>query len=447
MLASRVVGWLARLFGHGGTSLPGKVLLRIDPKAVSHLAGRLEREKIVISATNGKTTTAAMAAEVLSTQGTRVVHNSAGANMAGGIASALAEGLASAGNDAVGLFEVDEFWLDEVADQINPDVLLLANLFRDQLDRYGEMDTIAARWRELARLLAHRSTRLVLCADDPLVAAVGEGLANVTWYGIEDTTPSLAELPHAADSVNCRSCGGDLHYDAVLLSHLGHWRCPECQSKRPSPRVRATAVEVHGATSVCMNVTDGVSEVALEVPLPGIYNAYNALGALAIASALAMDLGEAARSIERMLPAFGRAENVVVDGIPLTMLLVKNPTGANEVIRTLAGERSGLSVAIMLNDAIADGRDVSWIWDADFEHLSERCTRVLVGGTRASEMALRLRYAGFPPEVLEICTSPADVISRAGEAPPGRLWVLPTYTAMLEFREELERRGVVEAVR
>jgi UDP-N-acetylmuramyl tripeptide synthase len=457
--AARAAGALSRRTGRGGTSLPGKVLLRLEPEAIGTLAARLPQGSGVISATNGKTTTAAMVASIMERRGVRLVHNRAGANMAGGVASALLDG-----RGEMGLFEVDEFWLDRVVPQLRPRAVLLANLFRDQLDRYGELEIIADRWAQLIERSPHIA--LVLNADDPAVADLGRGrdgapagslpsgaaggeagplgggAAGVMYFGVEDRGVALPGLPHATDAKHCRRCGRPYVYDAVLLGHLGHYHCPTGDSVRPRPDVAAEDVELRGVRSARFTLRTPQGRAAVSLPLPGLYNVYNALGAAGLALRLGASLEEVVAGLEAVEPAFGRAESVEVKGRELSILLVKNPAGANEVVRTLALEPGEHDLLGVLNDRIADGRDVSWVWDADFELLAPHVRRAVCAGTRAPELALRLKYAGVPEERLHVEPDLDRALDAAVAGGEGRLFAIPTYTAMLELRERLVARGV-----
>jgi lipid II isoglutaminyl synthase (glutamine-hydrolysing) len=439
LAAAKLAGAVSRAAGRGGgTSLPGRMLLRLEPDAISELAGRLPRGSIVISATNGKTTTAAMAAAVLERTGARLVHNRAGANMAGGVASAM---LAAAGRGGrmdgdTGLFEVDEFWLPRVAAALHPRALLLGNLFRDQLDRYGELDAIADRWAQVVKGQEH----LVLNADDPLVADLGRHEQSL-YFGIDDDSLALPELQHAADSKHCRRCGHAYAYDAAYLAHLGHYHCPNCGQRRPDPRVVATDVRLEGVRSARFRLHTPAGEAEVALPLPGLYNVYNALGAAALGVALDVPLGDVVAGLEHVSAAFGRAEVIRAGDRDLVLLLVKNPAGANEVLRTLTLEGGQLDVVGLLNDRTADGHDISWVWDADFELLAPRLRAMTCGGTRAAELAVRMKYAGADPAALTVehdLGRALDAALRGGEGP---LYALPTYTALLELRELLSRRG------
>jgi UDP-N-acetylmuramyl tripeptide synthase len=443
--AARAVGELARRAGRGGgTSLPGKVLLGLEPDAIAELAGRLPRGSVVISATNGKTTTAAMVASVLGRAGVSVVHNRAGANMAGGVASALVAaarpGRGIAGE--LGLFEVDEFWLDRVVPQLSPRALLLGNLFRDQLDRYGELDTIADRWAAVASGPSGRDARLVLNADDPLIADLGRDAPLVTYFGIEDPSVAIPEMQHASDSKHCRRCGAAYVYDVIYLGHLGVYRCPSCGRERPAPSVAAEQISLDGTRGSRFELVTDAGRASVELPLPGLYNVYNALGAAALCLELSVPLDTVVAGLRDVRAAFGRAERIAIGEVEVQVLLIKNPAGANEILRTLVLEPSELDLLVILNDRTADGRDVSWVWDADFEMLASRVRRVTCAGTRAAEMAVRLKYAGVGTDRLHVVPGVAGALDAAlADAPAGRLYVLPTYTALLELRSELAGRG------
>jgi UDP-N-acetylmuramyl tripeptide synthase len=441
LAVARAAGALSRRRGGGGTSLPGKILLRLDPRAITRLAAGLRRGSVVVSATNGKTTTAAMISSILAEAGLTAVHNTAGANMAGGIASTLLEagGWRRPATADLGLFEVDEFWLVRVAGQLEPRAIVLGNLFRDQLDRYGELETIADRWAEL---VDRTPARLVLNADDPLIADLGRGAPDALHFGVEDPSCALTGLAHAADSKHCRRCGTAYDYAFVYLGHLGSYACPNCGARRPEPAVSAHAISLEGVRGASFELRTPGGAVRVRLPLPGLYNVYNALAAAALAVALEIPLPEIRAGLEQVAPAFGRAETVVLGRRELCILLVKNPTGANEVLRTLAIEPGEHDLLAVLNDNVADGRDISWIWDADFEALADRIRRVTCAGTRAAELALRLKYAGIPTDRIVLEPDLAAALDAAVAAGESRtLYALPTYTAMLELRRLLVARG------
>jgi UDP-N-acetylmuramyl tripeptide synthase len=443
---ARAIGAVSRGSGRGGgTTLPGRVLLRLSPDAISKLGARLTGGSTIVSATNGKTTTAGMISSILAAEGRTPVHNRAGSNMTWGVATALLEQEGSEG-----LFEVDEAWLPKVVEQLDPGLIVLGNLFRDQLDRYGELETLADHWADLVQARAGR-TRFVLNADDPLVADLGRDREErprpgVTYFGIDDSRHALPELQHAHDAKHCRRCGHPYEYERAFVGHLGHYSCPSCGAKRPAPDVSATRIELRGMRGSGLLVRTPQGSLELELPLPGLYNAYNALAAIAAALDLGIGLDSVRAGLESMRAVFGRVETIEVDGKPLSILLIKNPAGANEVLRTLRLEADGggIDLWIALNDGIADGRDISWIWDADFELLAGAARSVTCAGTRAPEMALRLKYAGWPTESITVEDGIESSLERALGQADGRLFALPTYTALLDLRNLLADRGLAK---
>jgi lipid II isoglutaminyl synthase (glutamine-hydrolysing) len=445
-LLARAVGSASRASGRGGgTTLPGRLLLRLDRHSIARLGSDLDRGVTLISATNGKTTTAGMLADLLAAEGRNPVHNRAGSNMTWGIATALLE---QRGRE--GLFEVDEAWLPHVTAELNPSLVVLGNLFRDQLDRYGEIEALASEW---AKAVGERagSTRFALNADDPLIADLGRDDENrrregIVYFGIDDESHALPALQHAFDAKHCRRCGHPYAYERAFVGHLGHYSCPNCGAKRPQPDVTATQIELHGMRGSSLQIQTPQGELAVELPLPGLYNAYNTLAAIAAGLELGIALERIGPALAQMRGAFGRVETVEVGDKPVSILLIKNPAGTNEVLRTLQLEAAGgeLDLWIALNDRIADGRDVSWIWDADFELLAGAVRRVTCAGTRAAEMALRLKYAGWPRESIMVETSIETSLDRAVSEAHGQLFALPTYTSLLELHKLLSGRGLTE---
>ena len=441
---ARAVGGLSRRSGRGGgTTLPGRVLIRMAPDAIDRLAARLDRGSIVLSSTNGKTTTAGMIAGILEAAARTPVHNRAGSNMHWGVATALLE---QSGDE--GLFELDEAWLPRVAPRLRPRLLVLGNLFRDQLDRYGELERLADEWAELVESLVG-GCEFALNADDPLIADLGRDRElrrrpGVIYFGIEDTSQALPELQHAHDAKHCRRCGHPYAYDRAFVGHLGHYRCPNCGADRPAPEVAATEIELHGISGSRVRMRTPEGDLELNLPLPGLYNAYNALAAVTAGLRSGVSLEVIRQGLESTKTVFGRVETIDIAGKPISILLIKNPAGANEVLRTLQLESAdgGIDLWLALNDRIADGRDISWIWDADFELLAGGVRRVVCAGTRAPEMALRLKYAGWPQDSIEVRESIAASLDAAVSAAPARLFALPTYTALLELRTMLAHRGL-----
>ncbi|HEV8601889.1 MAG TPA: MurT ligase domain-containing protein [Gaiellaceae bacterium] len=437
--AARTAAHLSRLLGTGGgTTVPGKVLSLLDPDALDRLASRLPLGAALVSATNGKTTTAAMAAEIISPR-VRLAHNASGANLVSGVASTLL----STGGAELGLFEVDEAALPEVARRVRPRALCLGNLFRDQLDRYGELEHVAERWRETVRHLAPEA-RLVVNGDDPQVGDLARERPGGLVFGLEDPRHA-GELQHAADSKWCLVCGRPYDYAAAYVGHLGDYRCAACGHGRPSLDISAREIELRGLEGVDFTLVTPHGERRVSLRVPGLYNVYNAVAAASLAVALGAELDEVAAGLQRFAAAFGRFERISVGERGLLVLLVKNPAGANEAVRTLVAGGAPTLVVLALNDGIADGRDVSWIWDVDIEPLLEGLERVVATGSRAAEMALRCKYGGFPADAIEIVPELGRALDRGLELTPtgGELVVLPTYTAMLALREIVAKRGFV----
>jgi lipid II isoglutaminyl synthase (glutamine-hydrolysing) len=437
---ARAAGRLSRLAGRGGgTTLPGKLLATVDPEAVATLAARLPRGTALVSATNGKTTTTAMAAEILSSR-IRLAHNSSGANLVSGVASTL---LDSRGAE-LGLLEVDEGALPEVARRVRPRAVCLANLFRDQLDRYGELELVAERWRGAVRELPAGSV-LVVNADDPQVGDLAQEHEPALRFGIDDPRQARPSLQHAADSKYCLHCGRPYDYAAAYVGHLGDYRCPGCGHGRPPLDVIAREIELTGLEAASFELVTPEGACRIQLRLPGLYNVYNALAASALALALGTPLDEIAAGLGRAAPAFGRFERIAIDDRTLLVLLIKNPAGANEAIRTLVAGGAPRVALVGLNDAIADGRDVSWIWDVDFEPLAQGLQTLVASGERAAELALRFKYGGLDPARIEVVPDLAGALDRSLALTPagGELVALPTYTAMLALRKIVAGRGHV----
>lgn len=428
----------------GGTALPGLVAERVDPAIVPEMAARLGQGSVIVTGTNGKTTTARLVRSIARAAGLRVVANRAGSNLMRGVAAALAESAGLNGDyrrakRCLGVFEVDEATVPEAARALKPRAVVFTNLFRDQLDRYGEVDYVASLWRQTVRELGHETT-VVLNSDDPSIAGLArEASGDVLLYGVEDTERAMFHLGHAADARWCTQCGTELEYAAVFYGHLGHWRCAHCGTARLAPRITATSVQPEEeGTRLVVSLLGG--EVSAELPITGVYNAYNALAAAAVGSALGLEPDTIQRGLGSFTAAFGRQERMTVGDRRVQVILAKNPAGLNEVLRTITDDGADVDVALFLNDDVADGRDVSWIWDVDFDLLAGRTRSLTVSGTRAWDMALRLKYAGLD-SVPDVEEDAAEALRRALRATPegGSLYVIPTYTAMLKVRGLLAR--------
>ncbi len=440
VLAARAAGSLSRLArAGGGTTLPGKLLWKLDPTAVDRLAARLPQGCALVSATNGKTTTAAMVAQILGDR-IRLAHNNAGANLVSGVASALL-----AADDAeLGLFEVDEAALPEVIRRVHPRAVCLGNLFRDQLDRYGELEHVAERWRSVVREL-DGSACLVVNGDDPQVGDLAREREPALTFGIDDPACSAPSLQHAADSKYCVLCGAPYDYAAAYVGHLGDYRCPACGHGRPHLDVVARSITLQGSTSASFQLVTPRGDRTIELRLPALYNVYNALAAASLSLVLGATLDDVQHGLASFTGAFGRFERIAAGGKVALVLLIKNPAGANEAVRALLAGAAPRVAVVALNDATADGKDVSWIWDVDFEPLLEGLDHVIASGERAAELALRFKYGGLDESSIEVVPALEAALDRGLELTPpgGELPILPTYTAMLALRQIATERGLV----
>ena len=456
--AAKLASLATRALGKGGgTALPGLVATRLHPGVVGALSQQLERGSVVVSGTNGKTTTSRLLSAIFTASGNAPLHNHAGSNLMRGLASSMIDGANFLGrlsphSRSVGLFEVDEAALPEVLHVLQPARVLLLNLFRDQLDRYGEVATVARLWREAILALSTTST-VIANADDPLIAeVVGERRsATVLYFGIESGERQLQITEHASDVKSCPHCGGKIAYDAVFLGHLGHYRCDSCRLRRPPPSTWASEVRLRGMEGSTFFLHTADQAIAVTLPLPGLYNVYNALAAAASAWSLGVTLPDIAASLDGATAAFGRMESIEVEDREIILALAKNPTGLNEVLRTVAEDLGKVHLLVMLNDNTADGHDVSWIWDADIEMLRERVAAVVFSGTRANDIALRFKYAGLLdagdlPQWRVISDSRTALREMLVLTPVGsRLYIIPTYTALLDVRAVLTASGYVKA--
>lgn len=446
--AGKLTRFGLQISGRGGTALPGLVALTIDPDFIAALASDLAHGVVLVSGTNGKTTTTRMLSDIVRATGWTPTHNRSGSNLERGIASALLTDSTWRGEPSgdIGMFEVDEASLPLVLARISPRVVLVMNLFRDQMDRYFEIDQLARRIGDAIAKLDPRVT-LVLNADDPIVAWLGQRHPGpVVYFGVDDPTVG-GRVPQAiSDATRCPRCKQPLRYERVVLAHEGDWSCPSCGLTRPERDVSATRVALTPMSSELQLRTAVASAFdPVRVPVAGLYNAYNALAALAVARALDIALPTAAIAVANFRPAFGRLEQVAVDGREMRLILVKNPAGFNAAIGALLETERRPRLLAALNDRDADGRDVSWIWDADFETLAPAIEHAVVTGIRSRDLANRLKYAGVARERIEVVDAWGSAIDRAIGAAPlgGEVVVLATYTAMQALRAELARRGHV----
>lgn len=433
-LTARAVSIAVRAAGAGqGSSLPGKVVNRLFPAYLSAHAARLSEGLVMITGTNGKTTTANMAAAILTAAGRTIVHNAEGANLMSGIATAFARRPEA----RFALLEVDEAIAPLAVRRLRPPrVVVLTNLFRDQLDRYGEVDRLASGWQEM--LAGLPDTVLAANADDPLVAWVAQssGLRTV-FFGV-DGAGGGAE-GEVSDVTVCPHCSTMLRYSSRWLSQLGDYRCEHCGFSRPPRDVSADAAALaigdDGLTEVPLR---GIQGGPLRLRIPGLHTVYNALGALALTREIGVDTRTAVTSLAAYQPVFGRWSSLRRGATVIRVNLAKNPAGMNQSLRTIREAPGAKSLVFILNDNIADGRDISWIWDIDMEALLPPVDTVVTTGTRRHEMALRLKYAGVPPADIQTTATLADALKILDARGATRVYVLPTYTALKDVRRTLE---------
>lgn len=445
-LGARLVAWASRLVGRGGSSLPGRVALRIAPGVVASLAREIPGGVVLVTGTNGKTTTAGLTAAVVRASGRRVAHNRSGANLLPGLTFALIEAYRPGAPPETAVLEADEATVSRAAPLLHPRLLVVTNFFRDQLDRYGELST-TVRYVRAGLMHLAPDGRAVLNADDPHVAQLGEGV-DAVYYGIDGPAAAAGSLEDAGDARFCPRCGTELVYTVRRYAHLGRWHCPGCGARRPAPDVALAAVEGGGTV---LRVRTPAGEWRLPFELPGVYNLYNAVAAVAAGWAYGLDEAAVRRGLASSQAAFGRMERIAFHGREVRLALVKNPTGFNQVLAAVAADPRPKTLVVAINDLDADGRDVSWLWDVDFETLWPRlgAARWWVTGLRARDMAVRLKYAGCPVERITVREGDPDrgmLAALAGEG-PDPVYVLPTYTALLAVRRVFERERAVRPFR
>ncbi len=427
IVCSKIFMLFIRVFRLGsGATWPGEFVLRFRPAILKAFASQ-DGKIILVAGTNGKTTTAKMIDTILRYAGMRVRRNESGANLDNGIVSAFVHDSDWFGNlrSRYSIFEVDEATLPKLLEELSPHMIVLLNLFRDQLDRYGEVDAIAEKWMNA---LVNMNSRFVciINGDDPQLAFIGKRLIHhdVRFFGIDDSELFLPSAEHAMDASYCPECGNKLTFGGVYFSHLGKWACGRCGFIHPE---------------LSLTAKDVVS------PLEGTYNIYNTLAASLTGLALGISREHIAKALSSFSPAFGRMEQITFHRRRVTILLSKNPTGLNESLRTVLRSSKKGPIVFLLNDRIADGRDVSWIWDADMEMVSDVDIPVIVSGDRRCDMAVRLKYAGVSSSRIHVfdLTDEAMKYAISRTTVDDHIWVLPTYTAMLGVRKYLLGRKIL----
>ena len=434
----------------GGTSFPGAVARRIDPHILQKVAAASDARKVVVTGSNGKTTTCRMLAALAQAGGLRVTQNRSGSNLVQGVISAAVRGTDLRGRMEAQLLllEVDEATVRRVTPELRPDTLVVTNIFRDQLDRFGELYSMARGLEAVIEALPASAT-VVLNGDDPLVASFAPGAAaRRLYYGIR--AGSGTQVPdHAADSIRCPACQHPLTYRAVQLSHLGDYRCPECEYARPGLDVAVTAIRpsAEGGSEITVRTPEGT--LSLLLPQPGMHNVYNAVAALAGAAALSLprppDPAQARRALAGLRPAFGRLEEIKAGEQEVVLAFVKNPTAYNATLREVLQRPGRKHVLAVHSNTTVDGEDFAWLWDVDLEQLVPQLASLVVSGTRAEEVALRFKYAGARPEAMRMLPDrPAALHAALAGTPPGEpLYIFAGYTPMRELRGTMQRRGWV----
>ncbi len=448
VLSGKAAAATSRLLRRGGgTTIPGDVALAVDRGTLRKLAPALSEGTVLITGTNGKTTTTGLVAGALEAAGRRVLTNRSGANLVFGlVAAAVADAdLLGRPRSDIAVFEVDELHLDRAVAETRPRMVVVLNLLRDQLDRSGELETTAGRIGDALRRLPATAT-VVANVDDPLVAGQCRNLqATLVPIGVDATDFLLPGLPHAADARACPVCNAPLAFSRVVLAHCGTYSCTRCHFTRQDPRYALTHIDAPAIDSLRLDVSDGAH---LDASVGGVYNAYNVLAAYAALRTLGIDRRTAETGIARFSPRFGRQETMHLHGRRMRFLLAKNPAGFDEVLRTADELGNATTYLIAINDRVADGRDVSWLWDVDFERLgrTSHAPRIVAAGTRAHDLAVRLKYAGVPTERVTVEPDPQRALERAAAVATdhnAEIAVLPTYTAMLDLRAVAQRAGAV----
>lgn len=401
-----------------GSTWPGHIALKLNSEIIKDLLQHSSTKIVFILGTNGKTTTTSLISHILQDNGKKVIYNNSGANLINGIASALLLNSSILGNinADVALFEIDENAFPVISKDLTPDIVVALNLFRDQLDRYGEIHTIASKWHDVIKKLPSQ-TQLILNADDPQVALLRGNNDQTAYFGLEEK--SDAKLDHAADSTYCPLCGNKLKFSTVYYSHLGIWKCPKGDFVRPNPTLSSSNF----------------------YPLKGLYNKYNTLAAILAVENLGIPQDRIEKSLRTFSPAFGRQEKITYHNKHIEVILAKNPAGFNQTLETIV-DLKAKHVLFALNDRVADGKDVSWIWDVDFEKLQKKQLSITTSGDRVYDLSLRCKYADLSIKSDENMN---DAISYALSQMEKNetLFVIPTYTAMLEIRKIITGKKIL----
>lgn len=413
-----------------GTSFVGMMTLKVCPDFLAHCRKYIKNNAITISGTNGKTTTSGLVAHIFEENQNSIIHNVKGANMLTGIANVFALNIKPFKRFDYAVIESDEAYLTKLYDYFKADYLLVTNLFRDQLDRYGELSTTASFIQNA--IDKNKELKLILNADDPLVTNFGKG-KNAIYYGFEEVE-FCSEIHNATSNAptevfNC-ICGKPLQYNKQFFAQEGHYYCAKCGFKRPEPNYKGY-VKIYSDYSE-LKIRHNNKDFEFKINLVGLYNAYNVLGAVACAMENEIDYQTIKKAVSTYKSIFGRAERRIINGHKTLIQLIKNPTGASEVLKTVD---LSSNIVIAINDNYADGRDISWLWDSDFEQLKNAQKLVITSGIRAKDMATRLKYAGIPQEkiIVEEDIKSAIALAAKSDNIEERITILPSYTALLKI--------------
>lgn len=413
-----------------GTSFVGMMTLKVCPDFLAHCRKYIKNNAITISGTNGKTTTSGLVAHIFEENQNSIIHNVKGANMLTGIANVFALNIKPFKKFDYAVIESDEAYLTKLYDYFKADYLLVTNLFRDQLDRYGELSTTASFIQNA--IDKNKELKLILNADDPLVTNFGKG-KNAIYYGFEEVE-FCSEIHNATSNAptevfNC-ICGKPLQYNKQFFAQEGHYYCAKCGFKRPEPNYKGY-VKIYSDYSE-LKIRHKDKDFEFKINLVGLYNAYNVLGAVACAMENGIDYQTIKKAVSTYKSIFGRAERRIINGHKTLIQLIKNPTGASEVLKTVD---LSSNIVIAINDNYADGRDISWLWDSDFEQLKNAQKLVITSGIRAKDMATRLKYAGIPQEkiIVEEDIKSAIALAAKSDNIEERITILPSYTALLKI--------------
>jgi len=432
ILIAKLIQLVCRLLPHiGGTALPGLISLKLDNRLLFKLVKLNQLESIIITGTNGKTTTSRLLSTILNTDSTPFLHNRTGSNLLRGIASTLINQSSLTGRLSIqlALWEVDEAAAPQAIKQLKPKIVLFTNLFRDQLDRYGEINTVLTNWQTGLKSLPKTST-LIVNLDDPSLNHLASTWPNqLITFGLPKNLSTATSPAHAADALFCPRCLKPLKFTHVFTSHLGHYHCSKCSFKRLQPQITLKSLP------------------SIPSSLPGLHNLYNLLAATAVAQTLNIDNQTINQAIKAYQPAFGRAESFKLGQLPTNILLVKNPAGFNATLETLKDKNhlNSKPLLLILNDLIADGTDVSWIWDVNFELLKKRKIPIIISGFRAHDLALRLKYAGLKSNLIIIKPSIKKALDQLQVQSGSPGYILPTYTSLLQLREILRQKKLIHS--